>query len=175
MKLEQEFRKELAEHMPHLSVFARSLTRDRTEWEDLVHDTMERALDNWEKYDPNRSMRTWLFTVMRNIHVGHMRSRANKGDYVQNPDTLPEIIDDSQSFDRETYRTAVEAIEMLPSEQRSALYLVGFDGRSYKEAGEILGVAEGTVKSRVSRARETVAEALAGMTGMTRNKEGPTP
>lgn len=167
-----KFNLELVRNMTDLAVFAKSMTRNRSDSEDLVAQTIERALNNWQSHDPERSMKTWLFTIMRNIHSDNIRKSTLRNDYVQGTDTLPEVVDYSQNFDRESHRAAVTAIEQLPPEQRSALYLVRFDGLSYKEAGEILNVSEGTVKSRVSRARESVAIALTGVSGKDRENEG---
>lgn len=150
---------ELITHLPALRAFALSLTRNRATADDMVQDAVLKAWSNMDKFKPGTNMRAWLFTILRNTFYTSRRKLNREVADVDNAfsDTLavkPEhdgrlqMIDFKQAFDQ------------LPDEHREALILVGASGFSYEEAGEMCGVATGTIKSRVNRARTKLANLL---------------
>jgi RNA polymerase sigma-70 factor (ECF subfamily) len=151
---------QIAQHLPRLRRYARALTGDRNAADDLVQDTVERALSRFHLWRPGSDLRAWLFTIMHNIYVNQTRSR------IRHPH---EPLDESAAEDlhmREpdwgTLRDIEEALARLPAEQRSVLLLVGLEQFTYEEAARVLEVPLGTVMSRLSRGRERLRVLLYG-------------
>jgi RNA polymerase sigma-70 factor (ECF subfamily) len=145
--------------IPHLRAFAISLTGDLDRADDLVQDAIVRALSNLDKFTPGTSMQAWLFTILRNHFRTDYRRRQREvedpdGIYAANLATAPA---QNGHLDLKDLRTA---LVKLPVEQREAVLLVA-GGISYDEAAQICGVAIGTIKSRVNRARSGLAQLLA--------------
>jgi len=152
-----EFRAGLLSATPHLRAFALSLTGQRETADDLVQDTLVRALQHWDRFAPGTNLQAWLFTLLRNIFYSDYRKRRREvedvdGLYAAKLSTPPEQ-PGSVEF------AALEvALAKIPEEQREAVLLVGAEGYSYEEAAEICGTKIGTIKSRVNRARRRLAE-----------------
>lgn len=122
------FKTELATHIPFLRRFARALTGDAALADDLVQDCIERALRKHELYDPERPMRAWLYTILRNLHVSGLRSERRRGSSV----TLDDIPNGSDGVpprqeDRLLLADVEGAIARLPLVQREVLLLVVLD------------------------------------------------
>ena len=148
----QRFEAEALVHLDALYSFALKLTHSRDDAEDLVSDTMLRALDRWEQYHLGTNIRAWLFTILRNTYYTQVIRRRREvrdetGEYANNVRTPP-----TQDWSV-AMRALQAALAQLPDEHREALILVGAAGLSYEEAAEICGCALGTIKSRVNRAR----------------------
>ena len=139
-------------HIPALRRYAFALLRDRDRADDLVQDTLERALSRWLLRRPDGDVRAWLFTILRNLHVSRWRSDRRHGTRVE--------IDEASLSVAPRQEAALEvhdvlaAIDQLPEEQKSLLLLVGVEDFSYGDAARILGMPIGTVMSRLSRARQ---------------------
>ncbi|UCH73804.1 MAG: sigma-70 family RNA polymerase sigma factor [Rhodospirillales bacterium] len=140
--------------IPNLRRYARALTRDREQADDLVQDCLERALSRRHLWNEDGNTRAWLFTIMHNIHANDTRRNSNR------PGTVP-IEDDAAQPARppgQMLRVAgletAAALQELPDEQRQVILLVALEGMTYGEVAETLGVAQGTVMSRLSRGRE---------------------
>ncbi len=140
--------------IPNLRRYARALTRDREQADDLVQDCLERALSRRHLWKVDGNTRAWLFTIMHNIHANDTRRNSSR------PITVP-IEEDAGHHARppsQTLRVAgletAAALQELPNEQRQVILLVALEGMSYGEAAETLGIAQGTVMSRLSRGRE---------------------
>jgi RNA polymerase sigma-70 factor, ECF subfamily len=148
------FKTELATHIPFLRRFARALTADSVLADDLVQDCIERALRKHALYDPERPMRAWLYTILRNLHVSGRRSQLRQGASV-GLDQVPSGADavPPRQEDRLALADVEEAVQRLPLVQREVLLLVVLDEMSYRDVAEVLGVPIGTVMSRLSRAR----------------------
>lgn len=147
-----EFKKQLAAVIPQLRAFARSLTGDRDRADDLVQDTMLKAWAARERFQAGTQFRAWTFTILRN----HFLSGARRNRFVGEWDDLlaDKLLAGPASQDRSVELSdLIRALQQLPVPQREALILVGAGGISYEETAEITGVAVGTVKSRVARAR----------------------
>lgn len=144
--------REVLEFMPALRAFARSLTRNRTEADDLVQETLLKALSNIDKFDPGTNLRAWLFTILRNTYYTEIRKRRRESDGLSVLSQQDSNMGPSQEWSM-TLNSLKDALAQLPDDQREALVLVGAAGLSYEEAAEVCGCALGTIKSRVNRAR----------------------
>lgn len=147
------------EWIPALRAFARSLTRNTAEADDLVQETLLKAIRHKEKFKRGTNLRAWLFTIMRNTffneRVKQNRESPGEADCVADrPWTAP-----TQEW---TVRgnEVVDAVNRLPVHYREVFILVVMLGESYETSAEICEVAVGTVKSRVNRARCMVIEDL---------------
>lgn len=147
-----DLRTQVLELLPALRAFARSLTRNRTEADDLVQETFLKALSNIDKFDPGTNLRAWLFTILRNTYYTEIRKRRRESDGMSSLAQQDTNMGPGQEWSV-TLSSLKEALEMLPSDQREALVLVGAAGLSYEEAAEVCNCALGTIKSRVNRAR----------------------
>ena len=138
--------------IPALRRYAYALIREHAAADDLVQDTLERALLHWSQRRSDGDLRAWLFAILRNLHIGAHRQARRRGDAVAIDDTdLP-----AMTSDQETVLEAhdvLAAIDQLPEEQKSLLLLVGVEDLSYDDAARVLGLPIGTVMSRLSRAR----------------------
>ena len=152
-------RPDLIEHLPRLRRYARALTGDVTRADDLVQDTLERALAKLDLWQPGSDLRAWLFTLMHNLFVNQIRVRRPQETVME--DALDEPVSGGQ-LEALAARDIHAALARLPEEQREVLLLVGLEQFGYAEAAQVLGVPTGTVMSRLSRARERMRQMLAG-------------
>lgn len=152
-------RDELVTHLPALRAFALSLTRNRATADDMMQDTVLKAWSNLDKFEPGTNMRAWLFTILRNNFYTSRRKLNREVADVDNAfsERLSVKPDHDGRLQMRDFRTA---FDQLPDEQREALILVGAQGFSYEDAGNMCGVATGTMKSRVNRARNRLADIL---------------
>jgi RNA polymerase sigma-70 factor (ECF subfamily) len=153
-------RGEILAIVPRLRAFAVSLTASTDRADDLVQETMLRALTHIGQFQPGTNLRAWLFTILRNQFNSEYRQRRwtaedADGIYVDSLKTMPQ-----QSSWLEFQELRI-ALTKLPPEQREAIVLVGASGMTYEEAADICGCAIGTIKSRVNRGRTRLAELLA--------------
>jgi len=146
--------------IPRLRRYARALIGERAAADDLVQDTLERALSKFHLWRRGSDLRAWLFTIMHNVHVNQVRSRR---------EITP--LDDAMLEQpvRATQDTALEARDLeralraLSVEQREVLLLVVLEEMTYQEAATTLGIPIGTVMSRLSRAREKLRRLMEGL------------
>lgn len=149
---------EVVEQIPRLRRYARALTRDAVAADDLVQDTLERALGRLHLWQPG-NVRAWLFSIMHNVFVNQVRSP--RPDAVSD-DAPPEQPVRAEQADRLEVRDLQAALDRLSAEHREVLLLVGLEELPYADAARVLGVPVGTVMSRLSRARERLRMQLAG-------------
>jgi len=146
--------------IPALRVFARSLCRDRVEADDLVQETLLRAIENIGRFQPGTNLRAWLFTILRNrFYTGwakRARERTGDADCVS---SIPAVATEGQ-FWHLRMQEMEAALHDLPRPYRETIILVAVLGESYLQAAEILGCDIGTVKSRMSRARAALRKRL---------------
>ena len=141
---------------PDLRKFARSLCRDHDAADDLVQDTFLRAWANAHQFERGTNLGAWLFTILRNGHIGQRR-KANRlvedpeGQYAERLYALPE---QDSYLDQQDLG---HALTLLPNDQRHALLLIAVQGLSYEDAALTCGCPVGTIKSRVQRARTRLA------------------
>ncbi len=146
--------------LPRLRAYARSLSRDATFADDLVQDAVVRAWAARDRFVPGSNMEAWLVTILRNAFLSDRRKRSREVEDPEGAHTATLTVHASQPSTME-FQDTLAALQRLPFEQREALLLVAASGFSYQEAATICGVAEGTIKSRVSRARAHLEELLA--------------
>ena len=159
MSVSPGFKNDLLGAIPSLRAFAVSLTQNTDKADDLVQETLVKAWDKHESFQPGTNLKAWLFTILRNEFYSQMRKRGRE---VQDSDGIMTgrlAVHPSQHgmLDLGDFRAA---LELLPEDQREAIILIGASGFSYEEAAEICECAVGTIKSRVSRARTRLQEIL---------------
>jgi RNA polymerase sigma-70 factor (ECF subfamily) len=143
--------------IPALRRFARALSRDAETADDLVQDTLVRAL-RAEHLFHGGDLRTWLFTILLNLDRNRRRGLARRPHLAVIEDVDPP----SEPTSDGTARDIERAVALLPPEQREVLLLVALEGMSYREASEVQGVPIGTVMSRLSRARNALRVQIDG-------------
>jgi RNA polymerase sigma-70 factor (ECF subfamily) len=153
---DDDFRTELVALIPHMRAFARTLCNDRAQAEDLAQDALARAWASRDRFEMGTNMKAWTFMILRNQFYSDKRRswRSSQLDPEVAERTLVAVTSGTASLELDELR---RAMAMLPDDQREALILIGAGGLSYDEASEICGVAVGTIKSRVSRARDRLA------------------
>ena len=142
--------------IPRLRRYARALTRATDRADDLVQDPLVRALTKGHLWQPGTDIRAWLLTIMHHLYVNTVRRQARETatvDVERVSSTLAATTDPTSSWQ---LRELDRALARLPDEQREVILLVGLEGMAYDSAAQILGVPIGTVRSRLSRGRETL-------------------
>jgi RNA polymerase sigma-70 factor (ECF subfamily) len=160
MTLNPSVRDAMLGAVPSLRAFAISLSGNVDRADDLVQETLLRAVANIDSFQPGTNMSAWLFTILRNLFRSEYRKRRREvedadGSYAESLKSHPE---QEGRVELQEFRTA---LSKLPADQREALILVGAAGFSYEEAAAICECAVGTIKSRVNRARTRLADLLA--------------
>ncbi len=160
---QRRFKRELLAALPNLRAFAVSLVGRHDRADDLVQDTIMKAWAKQESFEIGTNIKAWLIKILLNSFYSQMRKNGRE---VQDSDgilTERLSVHPSQhgALDLQDFRIA---LNRLPPDQREAIILVGASGFSYEEAAEICNCAVGTIKSRVSRARQRLQELL-GITG----------
>ena len=150
----------VVDHIPALRRYARSLTGDPWAADDLVQDTLERACSKWRLWAAGSDLRAWLFTVMHNLFVNQLRRsvQQDRGTAIDVEELVHELI--APDADMGAVMDLQRCLLRLPPEQRVVLLLVSEEGMSYAEVAKITGVPQGTVMSRLSRARTRLHELL---------------
>jgi RNA polymerase sigma-70 factor (ECF subfamily) len=164
-----QFEREALVHLDALYSFALKLARSRDDAEDLVSDTMLRAIERWEQYHLGTNIRAWLFTILYHVFVSRKR-RIDAREVQQPEDTegwalfeaVGEADPEGRFYDSFLDDEITRAIRALPEEYRAAVVLSDLQGLRYAEIAEALGVPEGTVKSRLFRGRRILQKKLAG-------------
>lgn len=167
---DERFRDEALPHMPAVTRFALSLTRDEVDAEDLVQETYLRAYRAWDQFEPGTECRAWLFTICRNTYV---RTAQREERMEAHPDAELEALAAAavhsaaqgdgleDVFTRKEVQAAVRrAVDELPPVYRDVVVIVDLEEESYEAAARILGVPKGTVRSRLFRGRRLLQEKL---------------
>lgn len=159
MTLEPSTREALFAAIPRLRAFAISLTNNVDRADDLVQDTILRALSHIDRFETGTNLQAWLFTILRNLFHSEYRKRRRE---VEDPDGIAAskmavMPEQTGHLDFEDLRAA---LALLSDDQREALLLVGAEGVPYEVAARICSTQIGTIKSRVNRARNRLAELL---------------
>jgi RNA polymerase sigma-70 factor (ECF subfamily) len=155
-----EFHRLIEQQIPRLRRYARALTRNRERADDLVQDTLSRALVKEQFWLPGTNPRAWLFAIMHNQNVNNIRRAVLESGMVdmgQISPTMPATADPTAS--RQMFELE-RALAQLPLEQRQVILLVGSEGISYEDAAGMLSVPVGTVRSRLSRGRDILRKLL---------------
>ena len=163
------YRSDLIALIPHMRAFAQSLCHDRTQADDLAQDALTSAWRHRNDFTSGTNVKAWVFRILRNqLYTDKRRSwRVSQLDPDTAAETLVAVSNPSAGLELDDVR---RAMRKLSDEQREALTLIGVAGLSYEEAAAICGCAQGTIKSRVSRARQRLLAILSEgtLTGRTR-------
>ena len=158
----------LVEHIPALRRYALFLSQDRDRADDLVQECLTRAIANISRFQSGTNLRAWLLAILRNYYFNNDIRRAGRERQWASDDEerAHHPVSIASQTDAIALRELERAMMALPEEQREVLILVGAEGMSYEEAAQLLSLPIGTIRSRLSRARQRLL-ALMG--------EGPTP
>jgi RNA polymerase sigma-70 factor, ECF subfamily len=157
---------EIAAHIPRLRRYARALAGDSHRADDLVQDTLERALTKFHLWRPGSDLRAWMFSIMHNVFINQLKARRE----LALDEAAEAALESAAQSDPLELRDLDAALRRLPVEQREVLLLVGLEQLSYTEASQALDVPVGTVMSRLSRGRERLRAVMSGTTTVTNLK-----
>ena len=154
-----DFQAELTKLLPNLRAFARSLTRSADQADDLVQEALMKAWRNWTQFAPDSNLKAWMFTILRNAYLSERRKRKNEVQDVEGEYAAQLGVKADQPGHMDVLDFQAAFAQLLP-EHKEALVLIGAEGFSYEEAALMCGCAVGTMKSRVNRARNKLAQIM---------------
>lgn len=146
----------IEQEIPHLQRYALFLTRDATAADDLLQDTLVRALGKIHLWTPGTKMRAWLFTIQHNLFINGKRRGWRES--TTDDGTVPSDVAAATQDDHIMLRDLEAALWRLPFEQRIVIFLIGLEGMGYEEAAATLDVPVGTIRSRLSRGRSALRD-----------------
>jgi RNA polymerase sigma-70 factor (ECF subfamily) len=146
----------IEEQIPGLRRYARALTHNLERADDLVQDTLVRAITKEHLWQPGTNLRAWLFTLMHNQYVNNVRRAAREGLTIEIDAVSSTLVATTDPTSSRQLRELDRALGQLSEEQRQTMLLVGLEGMSYQEAAAIFNVPVGTVRSRLSRGRDNL-------------------
>jgi RNA polymerase sigma-70 factor (ECF subfamily) len=149
----QETKWLIAREIPRLRRYALALTRDPAAADDLVQDTLERAIRKRHLWKRRGSLRGWLYRILYHVFLNQSARRRRRAREVD-LDAAPEPVAPGSAESGLVRRDIVSAMHDLPAEQRAAIALTAVEGLSYDEAAAALDIPVGTLRSRLSRGRE---------------------
>jgi RNA polymerase sigma-70 factor (ECF subfamily) len=148
----------IVELLPKLRRFARALTRNPHDADDLVQLSLERALRHLDQWQADTRLDSWLYGILKNAWIDELRARGRR-ERVFDSAAQSEAVPDPRG-DASATLAVEQALELLPEDQRLAVALVLIEGLPYKEAAQIIGVPMGTLTSRLARGREALQRLL---------------
>lgn len=151
--------------LPRLRRFARSLSRNQHDADDLVQLAMERALRGLDQFRAGANLASWLFGIMKNAWIDTCRARTRRAEVALPEDSGEHPAISAVDSDASLWSVSA-AMSKLPEEQRLAVALVLVEGMSYKEAAAVLEIPIGTLTSRLARGREALAATLRAETSV---------
>lgn len=154
------FHTELETLLPDLTRFARSLTRSEDDAYDLVQDCVERALNKKDYFEEGTNMKSWLFTMMRNIFISQKRREAVARRYVKHVDNQQDRVQRASQTHHIFLKETMSAIDTLSDAERDAVVMLGVQESSHRDASFHTKLPVGTIKSRLSRGRANLRSAL---------------
>jgi len=161
MTINDEFTNRLKAELDALWRFAIRLSNDRGIAEDLVQKTIVRSLEKKQQFVDDSNFRSWLFKIQHSIWKNDLREKAIRDKVSFNTVDINEVISNESHSDQNLFfKEVMNQLNQLPEAQRITMILVCIDGYSYKETAAILDVAEGTIMSRVARARLKIGQAF---------------
>jgi len=148
--------------IPRLRRYARALTRDFSQADDLVQNCLTRAVAKQHLWQSGTDLRAWLFTILHHQHVNHIRRSIREGSHVELEELpeLPELTAQPDAIAMLQLRDLEAALGKLELHQREVILLVGLEEMSYAEVANVLNVPVGTVRSRLSRGRDRLRRLL---------------
>jgi RNA polymerase sigma-70 factor, ECF subfamily len=168
---EKEFIEEAIPHMNFLYSFARHLTNDPDDSDDLVQDTYLKAFRFWDKYEKGTNIRAWLFRIMKNSYINRYRKESKEPNTVDFDEiqefytTLKAESSDDQNLEKKIFNGILDdevasALEELPPDFKTVVILCDIEGLSYEEIAEFVDIPVGTVRSRLHRGRKILQSKL---------------
>ena len=151
-----DFNRRLEREIPGLRRYARALTRNMVPADDLVQETLLRAVQKQHLWEPGTDLRAWLFTIMHNQYVNMVRRAMRDEATVDIEQMSSFLVATTDPTASRQLRELEGALARLPEEQCEVILLVGLEGMSYESAAQILSVPVGTIRSRLSRGREAL-------------------
>lgn len=146
--------------LPRLRRFATGLARDAARADDLCQMTVERALRSRQQWQEGSRLDSWMYRIMRNLWIDEARAESRRGQTFLDEEAGVAVGADGGQEARAQLSDVDRAMARLPEEQREAVLLVMVEGRSYKEAAEIVGCPVGTLNSRLVRGRDALLALL---------------
>ncbi len=150
---------DLESHIRALRRYARALTSNPDDADDLVQETLKRALTYVDSGGEIRNLRYYLLTILHHARIDHAKRETRGGEHLPF-DTCLFLASGPIQSDRMVCSEAMDAINRLPEEQRAVILLIGFEGLAYQEVADVLQIPIGTVMSRLSRARKNLRKFL---------------
>ncbi len=153
-----DIRREIVAILPRLRRFCMAIARSADAGDDLCQATIERALSRADQFETGTRLDSWMYRIAKNILIDQARRLKTRGTEIDVDDALSIAGDDGVQIveRRSDLARARSAMAALPEDQRIVLALVVLDGKSYKEAADIMDVPMGTIMSRLARARRTI-------------------
>lgn len=161
---DDDLRLQMVALLPRMQRFARGLAGSRDAGDDLLQQACEKALSRLHQFERGTRLDRWMFQIVKTTHIDHLRQRQRRqtADFVDDAVALVpfDARIEEQTAARQELARVREAVRELPEEQREALLLVVADGLSYQDAAEAVGAPQGTIMSRLARARRKLARAI---------------
>jgi RNA polymerase sigma-70 factor (ECF subfamily) len=151
-----DFHRLIEGEIPRLRRYARALTRSADRADDLVQETLMRAINKLHLWQTGTDLRAWLFTIMHNQHVNMVRQAMRDGANVDIEQMSAALVATTDPTASRQLRELEKALSRLCDEHREVILLVGLEGMSYEAAAQILDLPVGTVRSRLSRGRDAL-------------------
>lgn len=162
---------EIEDFIPQLRRYALALSHNPVAADDLIQESVARALMKSDLFNAGTNLRAWLFTIMHNIHISNTRRQKHIGMPID-PDIAAATLSTQPSQEAPLVMKALnKAMQVIPDSQRVAVIMAGVEGMSYEEISQHLDVPIGTIKSRVSRGRDALRKALHGREKSWHNRE----
>jgi RNA polymerase sigma-70 factor (ECF subfamily) len=149
----------MSAEIPRLRRFARVLVRGQDGADDLVQEALLRAIGARGQFQQGTNLRAWLFAILRNVHLSQRR-RAARSPFAPTPEVMPSAPVSGGQEEQHAFRDLGRAFDALPRSQRQVLWLTVVEGLDYEQVAEIIGTPVGTVRSRLSRARDALRRAV---------------
>jgi RNA polymerase sigma factor (sigma-70 family) len=158
----EQVRSDIVALLPRLRRFARALTGQAADADDIVQIAVERALMRIDQFQPGTRLDAWLLSIVRNAWIDEARSRTRRAKVFAPAEEGERVGSDGAAEVHAKLETedVWKAMKKLPEEQREAVALVCVEGLAYREAAEALGVPIGTLTSRLARGREALQTML---------------
>lgn len=164
---EVDLRTEIIAILPRLRRFCMAIARGSDAGDDLCQATIERALSRADQFEHGSRLDSWMYRIAQNIMIDQVRRKKTRGIEIEVDDGFALVGDDGVQIveGRSDLARARAAMAALPTDQRTLMAIVVLDGKSYKEAADILGIPMGTVMSRLARARRSIDAFVRGAEG----------